>query len=61
MMSRKTYVQTAEILNYLSDKVHPAIFSKVIGDFAVMFAKDNSNFDINKFHDASGYKTINLN
>jgi len=26
-----------------------------------MFAKDNSNFDVNKFHDASGYKTINLN
>ena len=56
MMTRKDYVATAEILNYVSDKTHPAVFSKMVLDFAEMFAKDKERFDTNKFFKASNYK-----
>jgi hypothetical protein len=56
MMTRKDYVATAEILNYVSDKTHPAVFSKMVVDFAEMFAKDNPRFDANRFYSASNYK-----
>jgi hypothetical protein len=56
MMTRKDYVSTAEILNYASNKMHPALFSKVVNDFAEMFAKDNPRFDVSRFHEASNYK-----
>jgi hypothetical protein len=55
MMTRKDYIATAEILNYMSNKIHPAVFSKTVNDFAEMFAKDNERFDVVKFHEASGY------
>ena len=55
-MTRKDYQATAEILKFMSDKVHPAVFSKVVNDFALIYAKDNARFDINKFHEASNYK-----
>ena len=55
MMTRKDYVETAKILNYVSDKTHPAVFSKMVVDFAVMFAKDNPRFDLTKFYKASNY------
>jgi hypothetical protein len=55
-MTRKDYQATAEILKFMSDKVHPAVFSKVVNDFAIIYAKDNVRFDINKFHEASNYK-----
>jgi hypothetical protein len=56
MMTRKDYVATAEILNYASNKIHPALFSKMVGDFATMFATDNPRFDVTRFHTASNYK-----
>jgi hypothetical protein len=40
----------------VSDKTHPAIFSKMVVDFALMFAKDNPKFDANKFYEASNYR-----
>ena len=55
MSSRKDYIATAEILKYISDKIHPAVFSKTVNDFAEMFAKDNERFNVTKFHEASGY------
>jgi hypothetical protein len=55
MMTRKDYIATAEILNYASNKMHPALFSKVVNDFAEMFAKDNPRFDVSRFHEASNY------
>ncbi len=60
MMTRKDYVAVAEILNYASDKTHPALFSKIVNDFAEMFAKDNERFDITRFHKASGYHVPNF-
>ena len=56
MMTRKDYIATAEILRYVSDKTHPAVFSKMVVDFAEMFAKDNPKFDATKFYSASNYK-----
>ncbi len=46
MMTRKDYIATAEILKYASNKTHPAVFSKIVNDFAEMFAKDNERFDL---------------
>ncbi len=60
MMTRKDYIATAEILKQVSDKTHPALFSKLVVDFAVMFAKDNKAFDAKKFYDASGYYVPNF-
>jgi hypothetical protein len=60
MMTRKDYIATAEILKYASDKMHPALFSKVVNDFAEMFAKDNERFDVTRFHEASGYNVPQL-
>ena len=57
-MTRKDYVSTAEILFYASNKIHPALFSKMVNDFAEMFAKDNPRFDVVRFHEASNYHTI---
>ena len=55
MMTRKDYIATAEILKYLSNKTHPAVFSKTVHDFAEMFAKDNPRFDVKRFHKESNY------
>jgi hypothetical protein len=60
MMTRKDYVATAEILKFASDKSHPALFSKIVNEFAVMFAKDNERFDVNRFHEACGYNVPKL-
>ena len=60
MMTRKDYIETAKILNYVSDKTHPAVFSKMVNDFAEMFAKDNPRFDVKRFHEASGYHVPNF-
>jgi hypothetical protein len=60
MMTRKDYVAVAEILKFASDKAHPALFSKMVNDFAEMFAKDNDRFDVNRFHEASGYHVPKL-
>ncbi len=59
-MTRKDYVATANILKFASDKTHPALFSKIVNDFAEMFAKDNPRFDVNRFHEASGYSVPKL-
>lgn len=60
MMTRKDYISTAEILKYASTKMHPALFSKMVLDFAEMFAKDNPRFDANKFYEASNYRVPKL-
>ena len=59
-MTRKHFEAIAEILNYNSGKTHPAVFSKMVNDFAEMFAKDNERFDVKRFHEASGYVVPNF-
>ena len=56
IVTGKDYVETAKILNYVSDKTHTAVFSKMVVDFAEMFAKDNPRFDANRFYSAANYK-----
>jgi len=46
MMTRKDYIATAEILKYASNKTHPALFSKMVNDFAEMFAKENGSIKV---------------
>ena len=46
--------------DYVSTKTHPAVFSKMVVDFAEMFAKDNPRFDANRFYSASNYKIPNF-
>ena len=46
-MTRKHFEAIAEILNYNSNKTHPAVFSKMVLDFAEMCAKENENFKKN--------------
>lgn len=56
MMTRKHFTEIANILNYASNKTHPALFSKMVLDFAEMCAKENPNFNVEKFYEASNYK-----
>lgn len=56
MMTRKHFEQIASILNYASNKTHPALFSKMVLDFAEFCAKENPNFNVNKFYEASNYR-----
>ena len=60
MMTRKHFQATADILKYASNKTHPALFSKMVLDFAEMFAKENPNFNVEKFYEASGYNVPKL-
>jgi hypothetical protein len=60
MMTRKHFEATAEILKYASNKTHPALFSKMVNDFSLMFAKENPNFNVNKFHEACNYHVPKL-
>ena len=48
MMTRKDYIQTANILNeYLNDE--PILVMSLAKDFAEYFAEDNPRFDSDKF------------
>ena len=54
MMTRKDYVEVADILNLLFsiDYVKEGKEDFVIGLFAEMFQRDNARFDRNRFVDA---------
>ena len=54
-MTRKHFESIAEILNYNSNKTHPAVFSKMVLDFAELCANENPNFNVTKFYEASNY------
>jgi hypothetical protein len=60
-MTRKHFEAIAEILKYNANKTHPAVFSKMVLDFAELCAKENPNFNVTKFHEASGYNVPNFN
>ena len=55
-MKNNYWTATAAILRYASDKTHPAVFSKIVNDFAEMFAKENTKFDVTKFHEEANYR-----
>lgn len=51
-MTRKDYIQVANILNTYHLDIDPQTFEDLLSDFQTMFKKDNSNFDLTRFRDA---------
>ena len=52
MMTRKDYIQTAEILWTIRHAVSEDIHNHLITEFQGMFATDNPNFDPIRFYNA---------
>lgn len=52
MMTRKDYVQVANILNSYHLDIDPQTFEDLLSDFQIFFKKDNPNFDTTRFRDA---------
>jgi hypothetical protein len=52
MMTRKDYIETANILNSVADEIDFITLANVAERFAEMFANDNPRFDHAKFIDA---------
>ncbi len=52
MMTRKDYVETANILNSVADEMDFLTLASVAEKFAEMFANDNPRFDHQRFIDA---------
>jgi hypothetical protein len=52
MMTRKDYIETANILNGYKDKLDFIVLSDLALEFSEMFQNDNDRFDEQKFIDA---------
>jgi hypothetical protein len=52
MMTRKDYIEVANILNNHKRYVAEATLESLIFDFNEMFLKDNPRFDADRFADA---------
>jgi hypothetical protein len=52
MMTRKDYIETANILNSVADEIDFITLANIAEKFAEMFGKDNERFDHAKFIDA---------
>jgi hypothetical protein len=52
MMTRKDYIETANILNGYADEIDFLILSDIAESFAKMFSNDNPRFDHQRFIDA---------
>lgn len=52
MMTRKDYVQTANILNNYVEDIDFLVMQEIVDGFAEMFENDNPNFNYQKFVDA---------
>ena len=52
MMTRKDYVETANILNSKVDEIDFLILAELAEQFAEMFSNDNERFDHQRFIDA---------
>jgi hypothetical protein len=51
-MTRKDYIQVANILNSYHLDIDSQVFEDLLSDFQIFFKKDNSNFDSTRFRDA---------
>ena len=52
MMTRKDYVETAEILNKFSNLIDSITFQDLIFEFSEWFSADNPRFDEDRFWNA---------
>jgi hypothetical protein len=51
-MTRKDYIQVANILNSYHLDIDAQVFEDLLSDFQIFFKKDNSNFDATRFRNA---------
>ena len=52
MMTRKDYVETADILNAFRSEIDPETFNDMVYEFSEWFLKDNERFRSDKFEAA---------
>jgi hypothetical protein len=60
MMTRKDYIETANILNGFSGEIHPQVFEDLVEEFAQFFLADNDRFDKARFEKACGVDELGL-
>jgi hypothetical protein len=59
-MTRKDYIQTANILKSFVDEMSPNTYEDLVDTFATWFKSDNENFDLARFEKACGIDEIGL-
>jgi hypothetical protein len=59
-MTRKDYIQTANILKSFVDEIPQTTYEDLVDTFADWFKSDNKNFDFARFEKACGIDEIGL-
>ena len=59
-MTRKDYIQTANILKSFVDEIPQNTYEDLVQLFADWFQSDNDNFDVARFEKACGIDEIGL-
>jgi hypothetical protein len=59
-MTRKDYIQTANILKSFVDEIPQTTYEDLVDTFADWFKADNENFDFARFEKACGIDEIGL-
>ena len=59
-MTRKDYIQTANILKSFAQDIPQTIYEDLVDTFAEWFKSDNENFDFARFETACGVDEIGL-
>ena len=59
-MTRKDYIQTANILKSFVDEIPLTTYEDLVNEFAEWFQSDNDNFDFARFEKACGIDEIGL-
>ena len=59
-MTRKDYIQTANILKSFVDEIPQTTYEDLVQEFADWFQADNDNFDFARFEKACGIDEIGL-
>ena len=59
-MTRKDYIQTANILKGFVDEIPQNTYEDLVQEFAEWFKSDNENFDFARFEKACGIDEIGL-
>ena len=57
-MTRKDYIQTANILKSFAQDIPQTIYEDLVDTFAEWFKSDNDNFDFARFEKACGVDEI---
>ncbi len=59
-MTRKYYIQTANILKEFVNEIPQTTYEDLVNEFAEWFKADNENFDFARFEKACGIDEIGL-